>query len=142
MALTNRGLVRAEISALFDSISELQQNLAYPPTALNGESPILTMRGDGTTPEMVSANHNQFDHFFIATILVNQAAHGVEGSEDLLDTIYTAVMQKIRDNITGTNFQELVADASQSQAGFLETIDGIPYRYEEVSMFARSNPNG
>jgi len=108
MALTSRELVRAEISALFDSITELQENLAYPPLALQGKSPVLSLHSDGTIPKMVSASVNEFDHYFIATIYINREAHGTESGETLLDQIYTKVLQEVRDQVTGTNYATLV----------------------------------
>lgn len=141
MALTNRGLVRAEISALFDSITALQENLAYPPLALEGKSPVLFMHGDGTLPQMLARLSNQFDFFFMATIAINRVAHGGEEAEDLLDTIWTSVIQKVRDNVTGTNYMALTVWSGRSRP-FFATVDGIAYRFEEVPIMARSNITG
>lgn len=141
MALTNRGLVRAEISALFTSITALQENLAYPPLALEGKSPVLFMQGDGTLPQMLAKLSNQFDFFFVATIAINRVAHGGEEAENLLDDIWTAVLQKIRDNVSGTNYMALVAWQERSRP-FFATVDGVAYRFEEVPVMARSNITG
>lgn len=141
MALTNRGSVRAEISALFDSITALQENLAYPPLALEGKSPVLFMHGDGTFPQMLAKLTNQFDHFFVVTIAINRVAHGAEEAEDLLDTIWTAVQQKVRDNVTGTTYMALTTWSGRSRP-FFATVDGVAYRFEEIPVMARSQVTG
>jgi len=141
VALTSRDLVRLEISALFDGIAGLQNNLAYPPIALEGASPVLWLHGDGTVPVMLARNSNQFDYYFIATIAINRQGHGAEVAENLLDSIWTAVIQAIRDNVTGTNYSTLNASPAKSRPYFA-TIDGLPYRLEEVAIMARSNITG
>lgn len=143
MALTSRQTVREEVSALWDGISELQANYAYPILQLDGSSPILDLRIVGTSPMFVSKSTNQIDHYFKVRIFVNRNAHGgAGGAEDMLDLIWLKVMQACRDNVTGTNFAELVVDDQRSEADFAETVDGIPYRIEEISLFTRSNANG
>lgn len=141
MALTSRQTVREEVSALFNGITEVQLNAAYPLLALNGQSPVLELRDDGTSPMFVSKSNNQVDHYFKLAIFINREAHGAEAAENLLDTIWTAVMQACRDQVTGTSFMELVVDDQRSQPQFA-TIDGLPYRFEEISIMTRSNPNG
>jgi len=138
--ITDRSSVRAEIAALFSDITELQAVYAYPPLQLLGQSPVLTIHGNGSLPRMVSAAVNQFDHHYIISIYVNREAHGAEESENLLDSIFTKVMQAIRDNISGTTFTNIVAD-SRTQPSFA-IIDGKQYRVEEISVYTRSNPNG
>jgi hypothetical protein len=140
MALTDRKLVRQEISALFNGITEVQENLAYPPLALEGKSPVVWMYGDGTLPQMLARLSNQFDYFFIITIAINRQAHG-SASEDLLDTIWTKVLQAIRDNVSGTNYSALEAATQRSRPIFAK-VDGIPYRFEEIPLMARSNISG
>lgn len=141
MALTSRQTVREEISDLFDDISELQVNYDYPVLKLEGRSPVLTIHSDGTLAEFMGANVTQQDHFFIVTIFVNRQAHGDEACEDLLDVVYTAVMQRLRNNITGSSYSVLEMSGQRSAPLFV-TIDGIAYRVEEVRVMARSNPNG
>lgn len=141
MALTDRKLIREEISALFDSISAIQENLDHPPITIEGKSPVVSIHADGTLANMVAKNTNEFDHFFRVTIYVNREAHGSADAEDKLDEIYTAIMQEIRDQVTGTNYMELTAAPSRSLPAF-QTIDGAPYRVEEVIVVARSNPSG
>lgn len=141
MPLTSRELVREEISDLFDSITALQANLSYPPIALEGKSPVLYMHNAGTLPEMMSASSNQFDYFFVLTIAVNRKAHGEAGAETLLDQIWTSVLQKIRDNNSGTNYSVLSVWQEKSKS-FFGTVDGVPYRFEEILVMARSNISG
>jgi hypothetical protein len=138
--LTNRQLIRAEISALFDDIDALAANLAYAPLRLGGMSPILALRVDGTMPMFVTKTVNQFDHFFLATIFINREAHGAQSADNLLDQIYTTVLQRIRNQVTGTNYMELVASSERSRPDFA-IIDGKPYRIEDIPLMARSNPN-
>lgn len=141
MALTNRKLVRQEISNLFDGITSLQQNLEYPPIALEGKSPVFYLHSDGTMPLMLAKYSNQFDHFFVGTIAINRQKHGASGAEDLLDTIYTAILQAVRDTPSGTTYMSVeVADRRSSP--FFATIDGIGYRLEELYFMARSNITG
>ena len=141
MALTDRRLVREEISDLFNDITELQENVDYPVLKLEGKSPVLTTHGDGTQGVWQGRNVSQLDHFFIVTIFINRAAHGDEGAEDLLDKIYSEVMQRLRNNPTGTAYRELEPSSQRSAPAFA-TIDGIPYRVEELRVMARSNPSG
>ena len=143
MALTSRQTVREEVSALWDGITELQANYAYPILQLDGSSPLVDLRIVGTRAEFVSRSTNKIDHTFKARIFVNRQAHGgAGGAEDLLDAIWLKMMQACRDNVTGTNFMELVVDDQRSEADFAETVDGIPYRIEEITLFTRSNANG
>lgn len=141
MPLTSRELVREEISDLFDSITALQANLAYPPLALEGKSPLLYIHNSGTLPEMLGAYSNQFDYFFTLTICINRKAHGESASETLLDQIWTNVLQKIRDNNSGTNYSVLSVWQEKSSS-FFATVDGIPYRFEDILVMARSNISG
>ncbi len=141
MALTDRKLIRAEVSALFDGITELQANYAYPVLELGGLSPVMDMHSDGTRAGMISASVNRFDHYFKLGVYVNRTAHGAEEAENLLDSIYTQIMQECRDHITGTLFMELVVDDERSQPQFA-VIDGIPYRLEEIGLYVRSNASG
>jgi hypothetical protein len=138
--LTSRQLIRAEISALFDDIDALASNLPYAPLRLGGMSPVLSLRVDGTLPLFVTATVNQFDHYFLATIFVNREAHGAVAADDLLDEIYTAVLQRIRNQVIGTNYMELVASSERSRPDFA-IIDGKPYRIEDIPLMARSNPH-
>lgn len=141
MALTNRKLIRQEISDLFDSVTSLQANLDYPPIALEGKSPVFYMHSDGTLPLMLSLHANQFDHFFVGTIAVNREKHGAQGAEELLDTIYTAILQEVRDTPSGTYYMSVeVADRRSSP--YFATVDGIAYRFEELYFMARSNITG
>lgn len=141
MALTNRQTIREEVSSIFDGISQLQANYAYPVLNIEGKSPITTLHGDGTVPKMLSKNANEFDHFFKLTVMVNRKAHGAEEAENLLDTVVTAVFQKVRDNPTGSSFMTLVADVRQTAPQFA-IIDGHPYRIEEIGLGVRSNISG
>lgn len=141
MALTSRQLIRDEISTLFDGVAALQENLAYPPLALEGKSPLFYLHADGTLPLMLSLNANQFDHYFIGTIAVNREKHGASGAEDLLDTIWTAILQEVRDTPTGTYYMSLDVAANRSRPYFA-TVDGIAYRFEELYFMARSNITG
>lgn len=142
MAIVDRALVRAEISALFDDIEALEANLAYPPLELSGRSPVVSLHGDGTIPQFLSADYNQFDHFFVATIYVNRRAHGGEMAEALLDAIYTAILQAARDAVTGVHYMEMVAAPGARSRPSFPVIDGIPYRVEEIYLMARSYPSG
>lgn len=141
MALTSRQLVREEISALFDGVAALQENLAYPPIALEGKSPLFYLHGDGTLPLMLSLNANQFDHFLVGTIAVNREKHGASGAEDLLDSIWTTIVQEVRDAPTGTYYMSLDVAAQRSRPYFA-TVDGVAYRFEELFFMARSNISG
>ena len=141
MALTERKLVRAEISALFAGLTSVQSNLAYPPLALNGISPLVYLQNDGTLPTMLAYSSNLFDYFFVLTICVNRQAHGDEGAEDALDDVWTDVMQAIRDNVTGSTYTALEAATTRSRP-FFAVVDGIPYRFEEVALMVRSNITG
>lgn len=141
MPLTSRELVREEISDLFDSITALQANLPYPPLALEGKSPLLYIHNSGTLPEMLGAYSNQFDYFFTLTICINRKAHGESASETLLDQIWTSVLQKIRDNNSGTNYSVLSVWQEKSNS-FFATVDGVPYRFEDILVMARSNISG
>lgn len=143
MALTSRQTVREEVSALWDGITELQANYSYPILQLDGSSPIVDIRNGGTRPMFVSKSTNQIDHTFKVRIFVNRLAHGgTGGAEQMLDLIWLKIMQACRDNVTGTSFMELVVDDQRSEADFAETVDGIPYRIEEITVFTRSNANG
>lgn len=139
--ITDRSVIRAEISALFTSIDALESNLAYPPIALEGASPVLYLQADGTLPTMLALHSNQFDHRFVATIAVNRERHGAAAAESVLDDVYTAVVQAIRDNPTGANYMSLVMDEQRSRP-FFATIDGVAYRLEEMFISARSNITG
>lgn len=141
MALTERNLVRAEISALFAGLTSIQSNLAYPPLSLDGKSPLVYLQNDGTLPVMLARYSNQFDFFFVLTICINRQAHGAAGAEDKLDEVWTDVMQAIRDNVTGTTYTALEAASARSNP-FFSTVDGIPYRFEEIVLMARSNITG
>lgn len=141
MALTDRTVVRAEISALFTGITAVQENLAYPPLSLDGKSPLLYLHNDGTFPEMLARLSNQFDYFFVLTIAINRQKHGASGGEDKLDEVWTAVLQKIRDTPSGTNYSVLTASSQRSRPSFA-IVDGIPYRFEEIFIMARSNIGG
>lgn len=140
MALTARETIRAEISALFDSISELQSNVAYPPLELKGQSPVLSLHTGGTSPTFTSASANEIYHQFVVTVYVNREAHGAENSETLLDQIVLKVLQKIRDDVSGTSYMTLEVKG-RSGAQFAE-IDGIQYRLEEITLEARTNGGG
>lgn len=141
MSITDRGTIRAELSALFDGIATIETNLAYPPIALEGASPVLYLQANGTVPTMLARHSNQFDHQFMATIAVNRERHGAAAAESVLDDVYTAVVQAIRDNPTGTSYMSLVMDEQRSRP-FFATIDGIAYRLEELFISARSNITG
>lgn len=142
MALTSRQTVREEVSALWDGITELQANYAYPILQLDGSSPVVDLRIVGTVPTFVSKTNNQIDHHFKARIFINRAAHGAEEAENLLDAIWLKMLQACRDFVTGVSFYQLVVDDQRSEADFAETFDGTPYRIEEISLYTRSNGNG
>ena len=141
MSLTDRTLIREEISALFDDITALEKNLPYPPIALEGESPVLYLQAGGTEAVMLSRHANQLDHQFVATIAVNRERHGGAAAEDVLDAVYTAAVQAIRTTPTGTNYMSLVVDEQRSRPYFA-TVDGVAYRFEEIVITARSNITG
>lgn len=142
MSLTSRKTIREEIAGVFTSaLTAAQEVLDYPPSKLEGKSPVVSLHNGGTTPHFYGKDTNQIDHIFIVTIYINREAHGAEGAEDLLDTLYTAVIQAVRDNVAGTDYSELDVDESQSQPAF-SIIDGVPYRTEEIRIMARSNPTG
>jgi hypothetical protein len=141
MSLTNRTLIREEISALFAGIAALERNLAYPPIALEGESPVLYLQAGGTEAVMLSLHANQLDHQFVATIAVNRERHGGAAAEGVLDVAYTSVLQAIRTTPTGTNYMSLVVDEQRSRPYFA-TVDGVAYRFEEIVITARSNITG
>ena len=92
-------------------------------------------------PKMLAKHSNEFDHYFIATIAINRQAHGAAAAEDVLDGVYTAVLQAIRDTPTGTSYSVLVPAVARSRPYFA-TVDGLPYRFEEVPIMARSNIAG
>lgn len=142
MPLANRSLIRAEIAAmlLLELAGTAEEVLDQPPLSLRGASPVVSLHAGGTTATFFGADMNQLDHEFIITVYVNREAHG-NTAEDVLDVMYTAVTQAIRDNVTGTNFMELSLSGSASQPAFA-VIDGIPYRLEEITVIARSNPTG
>lgn len=141
MSITSRAAIRAELSGLFDDITALEQNLVYPPLALEGKSPVLYIQSAGTAAEMLSRDVNQIDHLFVVTIAVNRERHGGQAAEDVLDAIWTAVVQAVRATPTGTNYMNLSLDSQRSKPYFA-TVDGIGYRFEELFIMARSNING
>lgn len=140
MALTARETIRAEISALFDSISEVQDNIAYPPLELKGQSPVISTHTGGTRPTFTSASANEIYHSFVVTVYVNREAHGASGAETLLDQIVMKVLQAIRDDVSGTSYMTL-AVSGRSEPDFA-VIDGIQYRVEEITVEARTNGSG
>lgn len=141
MSITDRAIIRAEISALFDSIAAVEENLPYPPLALEGKSPVLYLHTNGTLPIMLSRHANQVDHQFIITVAINRQRHGADEAENVLDEVWTAVTQAIRTTPTGDSYMSLVMDDQRSQPYFA-TVDGIAYRFEELYVTARSNITG
>lgn len=126
--------IRLEVSALFDGITELQANLAYPPLELQGQSPVLSLHVGGTAVEQ-AADFVRYDHLLVATTYVNREAHGASAAEALLDAVYTAVVDLVAANRSGTYYDQLITAGQRSQPGFA-TIDGKPYRFEEIYLIA------
>ncbi|MCL4867755.1 MAG: hypothetical protein KJ063_02205 [Anaerolineae bacterium] len=140
MALTNRKDVRLEVSALFEGITAIAVNLPYPPLSLDGVSPLVYLHDDGVAPEMLAAASNQFDFYFVLTLCINRQAYGEAAAEDALDEVWTAVMQAIRDNVTGVTYTALEVEGRTRP--FFALVDGVHYRFEELSLMARGNISG
>lgn len=139
MPLIDRSLIRLEISAVLDTITSIQTNTPYPPLKLGGESPISFMANNGAAIDWASRDHNIQQYGYLITLAVNRKAHGAEAAETLLDSVYTDIAQALRDVGAGTNFQFIVMGPGPSRP-FFATIDGIPYRIEEIPIVAQGNP--
>lgn len=139
--LTNFGTVLAEVSALFDDLvtsGDLVANLAYPPLLddLNGVSPVFSIHYDGTELEFKAKYNTQLDHGWRGTLYINRVAHGNEASEMLMLSLVTKILQKTRDNVTGTAFAELAVD-EEVRPSFIVTSGGHNYRIVEIRFGTR-----
>lgn len=142
MALTDRSLVRDEIYGAIAAVTAIQNAYNYPPLALEGASPVVWIHNDGTHANFLARNSNQIDHYFVITIAVNRKAHDVSNAEIVLDDVYTSIMQALRDIVVGTNYSALQVRADRRSQAIFGIVDGIPYRFEEIYIMARSNITG
>lgn len=135
MALTSIDTVLAEVSDLFDGLvtnGDLAANLDHPPLSdeLEGQSPVHSVHYEGSNFAFHGNSVNQAEHIFRSTLYINRRAHGNSGTEVLLGQLVTKIVQAARDNVTGTNYDEL-AVGQQVRPAFVE-IDGVPYRVAEI----------
>ncbi|MCL4867793.1 MAG: hypothetical protein KJ063_02395 [Anaerolineae bacterium] len=135
MALTSQDLVLAEISDLFDSLvvdGTLQANLDHPPLAmeLEGRSPVFSLHYDGGQVMFQGNGSNRSDCLWRGTIYINRRGHGNTNTELLAMQVMTALLQKVRDNVSGTNYVQ-VALAEQPIVPAFAEINGHPYRIVE-----------
>ena len=142
MALTDFNVVLAELSAVFDDLvvsGDLAENLAYPPLLedLNGRSPVFSLHYDGSNVEFKAKYATQFDHGWRGTLYINRVAHGNASSEALMLSLVAKLLQRVRDNVTGTSFDELVV-GEEVAPSFIVTDGGINYRIVEIRFATRS----
>jgi len=140
----SRELVRDELVALFVANGSWQDVYAYFPSvnAFSGLSPILIVRGAGSSVAMEGLNTNPVEYrlsissWVIAYVASEQTS---AQSEDLVDTLDTTVRQVIRNNAGRlTN-----ADSLRFEGGFSSkqdvVIEGLPYMAETRFVIARLN---
>ena len=147
MAIKGIDVILAEVSDLFDSLvgpGQLQANLDHPPLAseLEGRSPVHSIHYDGSLPQFGGNRSTQSDHFWRSTLYLNRRGHGSAVTETLMAQLVTAVLQIVRDNVTGTNFDEISLVAGQRIAPAFVEIDGVPYRIVEIPLQTRTHDNG
>lgn len=139
MALTSYDLILAEISDLFDPLvtsDDLVENLDHPPLSseLGGRSPIFSLHFDGALTAWMGLHNNKHNVYWRGTLYINRRGHDNVNTETLMLQLVTKIMQKIRDDVTGTNYAELaLAEGQRIQPVFAE-IDGHPYRIVEISL--------
>ena len=147
MPLVSIDTILAEVSDLFDPLvagGQLQANLDHPPLAseLEGRSPVFSIHYDGSLPQFGGKNVTQSDHFWKGTLFLNRRGHGNANTEILMLQILTAIIQTIRDNVTGTTFDEIAIVAGRRlEPRFIE-LDGVPHRVCEIPIQTRTNDNG
>lgn len=139
MALTSYDLILAEISDLFDPLvtsNDLVANLDHPPLSgeLEGRSPVFSLHFDGSLSSWMGKSNNRHDCFWRGTLYINRRGHTNTTAETLMLQLVTKIMQKIRDDVSGTNYAELaLAEGQRIQPVFAE-IDGQAYRIVEISL--------
>ena len=145
MALTGIDVILAEVVALFDPLvvdGTLQTNLDFPPLAedLAGQSPILATYYDGTRIKFHGASYSEVRHIWRIALFVNRRGHGNDNAETLTAQIVTKVIQKIRDNVAGTAYDEIALAPGLTRPLFA-IIDGIPYRICEIKLESVTHDN-
>jgi len=145
MALTSIELALAEVSDLFDSLvtdSDIVANLDHPPLAseLEGRSPIVSTHWDGGLYQFQGNDFTNFDAAWIVTIFVNREGHNNATAETKLAQVATKIMQKVRDNVNGTNYMQL-APSNQPMSVYFTVINGVPYRICEIYLVSRTIDN-
>jgi len=147
MPLISFETILAEVSGLFDPLvagGQLQANLDHPPLAseLEGRSPVYSIHYDGSLPKFGGKYVTESDHFWKGTLLLNRRGHGNTNTEILMLQILTAIIQTVRDNVTGTTFDEIaIVSGRRIEPRFIE-LDGVPYRVCEIPIQTRTNDNG
>lgn len=136
MSLTSIDLVQAEISDLFDPLvtdGDLLTNLDKPPLAadLEGRSPVLSLHYDGSGFVFQGNGFTTGQHFWVATLFINREGHGNTNTETLLTQLVTKVVQKVRDSVAGSNYDELALAPRRIEPSFA-TVDGYAYRICEI----------
>ena len=144
MALTSIELVLAEVSDLFDSLvtdSDIVANLDHPPLAseLEGRSPIVSTHWNGGIHQFHGNDYTDFDGSWIVTIFINREGHTNTNAETLLAQIASKIMQKVRDNVNGTNYTQLAPFKDMNP--YFTTINGVPYRICEIYLVSRTTDN-
>lgn len=107
--------------------ASVDQILDYPPLALEGNSPILSLHDDGTQP--YDGTWRRWWVTYRLTVFINRET-GADAAETLLRTIRKAVLESLESHIIGTNYHSL--ELTQKTAPAMDVLDGVNYRNEEI----------
>lgn len=139
----SREAVRDEIAAFFVADGSWQNVYGYFPGVddIKGKTPICIIRSRGTQMNMqgVVTNPTQY-RFLISSWVLAYSANSADSytsatAEDKLDELDKVVRQLIRDNTTGTNYNNLLLDGGFSEVDDV-IIEGVPYIVETRSVTA------
>lgn len=135
MALQAINTILAEVSDLFDGLvtdGSLAANLDHPPLSdeLEGKSPVHSLHYEGSEYTFHGNSISQAVHQFRSTLYINRRAHGNANTEALLGGLVTKIVQAVRNDVTGTTYDELTI-GQRVRPVFVE-IDGVPYRVAEI----------
>lgn len=139
MGSPNFAAVRAEISALFESLVgvTIQGNVAHRPLSLSGRSPVVATEDQGFRGFLPHGDVSEYDLGYAVAVYVNREAHGAGEAATVYDDVRQAVLTILTDrDASYTNFDALELPSGQWALTQLELIDGIQYLVGRIPIIA------
>lgn len=121
-------VIKAGVEAIFDVDGWALAAYESEPKSLDGNSPALSVHGDGTASEF--ADYAREFHRFWVTMFWER--DDPDTTEDSMDDLSVAVRQTLIDNTEVAGYwHDLIFDSDFSELAYV-IIDGVQYRTERL----------